>query len=70
MGKYVVLSKSKDNDIKYISNISPLLWTDNRNNAKIFRSESEINSDLYDYVESLKLMKKELNLEFEMVEIP
>ena len=69
MGKYVVLSKSKDNNIKYISNTSPLLWTDNKNKAKIFRNEGEILTDLSYHQESLEKMKKELGLEFESEEI-
>ena len=69
MGKYIILSKSKDNSIKYISNTSPLLWTDNKNNAKIFRNEGEILTDLSYHKESLEKMKNELDLEFETEEI-
>lgn len=65
MGKYIILSRAMDNTKKYISNTSPLLWTDNKNNAKIFRSEGEILTDLSCHKESLDKMKKELNLEFE-----
>ncbi len=64
MGKYIILSKSKDNTIKYISNTSPLLWTDKKENAKIFRSEGEIITDLSSHMESLRRMEKELQLEF------
>ena len=66
MGKYIILSKSLDNSIKYISNISPLLWTDNKEEAKIFRNESEILTDLSYHTESLEKLKKELDIEFEV----
>ena len=66
MGKYIILSKSLDNSIKYISNISPLLWTDNKEEAKIFRNESEILTDLSYHTESLEKMKTELDIEFEV----
>lgn len=66
MGKYIILSESTDNVIKYISNTSPLLWTDDKNKAKIFRSEGEILTDLYCHKESLDKMEKELNLKFKM----
>ena len=69
MGKYIILSKSQDNDIRYISNTSPLLWTDNKEKAKIFISENQIQLDLFNHMESLEQMKKGLNLQFEMVEI-
>ena len=69
MSKYIILSKSKDNTIKYISNTSPLLWTDNKSEAKIFRNEGEIITDLSVHKESLDKMEKELNVKFELESI-
>jgi hypothetical protein len=65
MKKYIILSRDKDNNIKYISNTSPLLWTDDINKAKIFRSEGEILNDLNEHMMALEKMSKELNLRFE-----
>lgn len=65
MKKYIILSRDKDNNIKYISNTSPLLWTDDINKAKIFRSEGEILNDLNEHMIALEKMSKELNLRFE-----
>ncbi len=65
MKKYIILSRDKDNNVKYISNTSPLLWTDDINKAKIFRSEGEILNDLNEHMMALEKMSKELNLRFE-----
>lgn len=65
MKKYIILSRDKDNNVKYISNTSPLLWTDDINKAKIFRSEGEILNDLNEHMIALEKMSKELNLRFE-----
>ena len=46
MEKFIVFIIDNDNKESYISNVSPLLWTDDRNKAKIFYSESEIRTDL------------------------
>ena len=70
MGKYIVLSKNLDKEIKYISNTSPLLWTDDRNKAKIFISEGSIMTDLYDHLDTLNKMCKELGLEISAEKIP
>lgn len=69
MGNFIILSRSEDNSVSYISNTSPLLWTDNKSEAKIFRSEGEIMTDLSDHKESLDKMEKELNIKFEMEQI-
>lgn len=62
MEKIILLSKNRDNNIKYISNTSPLLWTDNKSEAKIFRSKGEINLDLSFHVDILNKMINELGL--------
>ena len=64
--KYIVLSKSEDNSIRYVSNTSPLLWTNDKNKAKLFMSINEIKLDLYTHMESLEKMKKELKLDIEV----
>ncbi len=69
MSKYIILSKSEDNSVSYISNTSPLLWTDNKSEAKIFRNEGEIITDLSVHKESLDKMEKELNVKFELESI-
>jgi len=66
MKKYIILSKSKSDNIRYVFNTDPLLWTDDKNKAKIFTSESEILTDLYNHMGSLDKMNKELGLTFEM----
>lgn len=43
-----------DNQKYYISNISPLLWTNNLNLAKRFSTESELITDLYEHQSSLE----------------
>lgn len=62
MGIYIIYSLSKNNEKKYISNTSPLLWTDDKSKAKIFRSEGEIQTDLSYHAKSLEKMNKELGL--------
>lgn len=70
MGKiYILLSKLQDNSISYISNTSPLLWTDNKSEAKVFRSIGEIDTDLYEHRNSLEKMKKELGINLIIKEI-
>ena len=65
MGNYRVYSLSQNNEKKYISNTSPLLWTDDQSKAKIFRSEGEIEIDLSCHKTSLEKMIKELGLVFQ-----
>ena len=43
-----------DNKKYYISNISPLLWTNDLNLAKRFSTESELITDLYEHQSSLE----------------
>lgn len=62
MMNYILFTKNKNNNIKYISNTSPLLWTNNKFEAKKFRSKEEINLDLYSHVNILNKMEKELGL--------
>ena len=62
MGIFKIYSLSKDNEKRYISNTSPLLWTDDKNKAKIFRSEGEIKSDLAEHTNSLEKMINNLEL--------
>ena len=65
MGNYRVYSLSQNNEKKYISNTSPLLWTDDQSKAKIFRSKGEIEIDLSCHKTSLEKMIKELGLVFQ-----
>ena len=62
MGKFILLSKNKNGDKRYISNTSPLLWTDNKSEAKIFRSEGEMMLDLSAHRDILQKMVNELGL--------
>jgi hypothetical protein len=62
MGIFKIYSLSKNNEKRYISNTSPLLWTDDKNKAKIFRSEGEIESDLVEHTNSLEKMINNLEL--------
>lgn len=69
MRNCIVLSIDLDNNISYISNISPLLWTSEKNEAKVFSSEDEIYTNLIDYDTNLVKMGKKLGLEFRIEEI-
>lgn len=69
MGKYIIYSVDKNNIIRYISNTSPLLWTVDKNKAKIFNSQGEIDADLAEHAVSLEKMGKELGLEYKVVKI-
>lgn len=69
MGNCVVLSIDLDNNISYISNISPLLWTDKKDEAKIFSSEEEVYTNLIDYDTNLVKMGKKMGLEFKIEEV-
>jgi hypothetical protein len=69
MGKYIIYSVDKNNIIRYISNTSPLLWTVDKNDAKIFNSQGEIDADLAEHAASLEKMGKELGLEYKVVKI-
>jgi len=69
MGKYIIYSVDKNSIIRYISNTSPLLWTVNKNEAKIFNSQGEIDADLAEHAASLEKMGKELGLEYKVVKI-
>lgn len=69
MGKYIIYSVDKNSIIRYISNTSPLLWTVDKNKAKIFNSQGEIDADLAEHAASLEKMGKELGLEYKVVKI-
>ena len=69
MGNCIVLSRDLDNNISYISNISPLLWTDKKDKAKIFSSEEEVYTNLIDYDNNLVKMGKKMGLEFKIEEV-
>ena len=68
MKNLIICSKSKEN-IRYISNTSPLLWTDNISNAKKFMSENEIFIDLAPHKKSLELLTRETKNTIEIVSI-
>jgi len=66
MEKIVVYSLSENNEKKYISNISPLLWTNKLSEAKIFRSKGEIKEDLSYHLISLAKLSTEFGLTFHL----
>ena len=68
MKKFVICLQTREN-IKYISNVSPLLWTNKKSEAKIFASENEISMDLAPHKKSLELLTKELNTPIEIISI-
>lgn len=69
MRNCIVSSTDLDNNVSYISNVSPLLWTNNKNEAKVFVSENDVYSNLLDYDTNLVKMGKKLGLEFKIEEI-
>jgi hypothetical protein len=69
MEYYIISASNKDNIIKYISNISPLLWTNDRTKAKTFRSKGELIMDLTWHIDSLEKMEKELGLKIEIQQL-
>lgn len=68
MKNLIIALKNKET-IRYISNISPLLWTDDIKNAKKFISENEISIDLSSHKKSLELLTKEVNNPIEIISI-
>lgn len=66
MGKYILIARSKSGDITYVSNISPLLWTNEKSRAKKFNTKNEMIMDLTWHIDSLEKMEKELGLKFEV----
>jgi hypothetical protein len=64
MIKIILLSKNKNNVIKYISNTCPLLWTNNKSEAKTFMSEGEMNLELSYHEDILNKMAKQLGLSY------
>ena len=69
MGKYILYAMSKTGNVSYLSNISPLLWTNEKSNAKKFNSKNELIMDIAWHGDSLEMMAKELGLKFEVEEI-
>lgn len=69
MRNCIVSSTDLDNNVSYISNVSPLLWTNNKNEVKVFVSENDVYSNLLDYDTNLVKMGKKLGLEFRIEEI-
>ena len=64
MTKFILFSKNKNNDVKYISNTCPLLWTNNKSEAKTFMSEGELNLELSYHKDILNKMENQLGLTY------
>jgi len=70
MEKYCIVLEDSNNKTTYVSNISPLLWTNEKDKAKIFFSKSEAMNDIAPYHNSLvNIIDSEVGREIKIVQI-